>query len=273
MATKISILNFKGGVGKTTTTLNLGAALSLLGKRVLVIDLDSQRNLSPIMGYHPGDGETVFDALSTKGGELTIYGHDRMKNLFFVPADKRLTGIDISLFNRSNREHILDKLLKKEEEDYDFILIDCPPKSLTLNKNAMVASDYLIIPIDCKVFSIQGMGDIFEELEEIKSDQDLNPKLQIMGYLLTMYDSRTKLSKEVERNLKRNYPERVFRTKIHINTRLSETPGYNLNIFEYDPESTGAEDYMSLAEEITGLKRKKKWKEQLKKYIVKELKN
>lgn len=260
MATKISILNFKGGVGKTTTALNLGAALSLLGKRVLVIDLDSQRNLTPIMGYQPGDGETIYDALVTKGGELTIYGHDRMPNLFFVPADKRLTGIDISLFNRSNREHILDKLLRKEEEDYDYILIDCPPKSLLLNKNAMVASDYLIIPIDCKVFSIQGMGDIFEELEDIKSDEDLNPRLQIMGYLLTMYDGRTKLSKEADRILSENYPDRVFQTKIRINTRLAEAPGYNQNIFEYDPESTGAEDYLTLAEGISGVKREKNWK-------------
>lgn len=256
--TTISFLNFKGGVGKTTSALNLAAAFAIMGKQVLLIDLDPQRNLSSVMGYRPEDGESIYDALLTKGSVLPIYDHDRIPNFRFVPSDIRLKDIEIDLYKRINKEKVLENLIKPWMDKFDYIFIDCPPSQGILQINAMSASDYLIIPIDCKVFSLHGMGDITMAFDEIKAD--VNEKLQIMGYLLTLYEGNTRLSQSIEASMRDRYKELVFKTRIRKNTRLGETPAKNLNIYEYDVDSIGAEDYMALAEEILQQKRPDNWK-------------
>lgn len=255
MAIKLGLVNFKGGVGKTTTTVNLGKALHLLKCKVLLIDLDSQVNASDIMGYDRGDGDTIFEAMCSKSPTpLPVYEHD--KGFDFVPASVRLEDIDEALVGRLRREDILKKLIAPYEEEYDYILIDCPPNRGVMTVNAMCASDALIVPIDSEILSLQGMGEITAKFELIKSTA--NPKLEILGYLLTRYNSRLRLHKTVAESMEANYPGKVFKTRIRLNVTLAEMPSQRQNIFEYDELSNGAEDYRLLAEEITGLKFKRK---------------
>jgi chromosome partitioning protein len=250
MAKKIAILNFKGGVGKTTTAINLGKALHLLGLRVWVIDLDSQANASQIMGYNAGDGDTVFDALVSRKGDtmIPIYEHD--PNFDFTPSDPRLGDIDEAMVGRFKREEILRRLIAPFEGEYDYVLMDCPPNRGILTVNAMAAADEVIVPLDGEILSMQGMGEITAKLEEVKSV--LNPAIEVRGYLMTTFNSRLRLHKTVAGVMEDNYPGKVFHTRIRQCVALSESPAKRQNIYEYAPESAGADDYRRLATELTG---------------------
>lgn len=254
MAKKISILNFKGGVGKTTTCINLGAALNLLHKTVLIVDIDSQANTTYLLGYDKGDGETIYDSLEPKTLQpLSIY--ENRKGLDFVAADERLGDIEELLVGRLRKEEQLKRLLAPLDNLYDYILIDCPPNRGLLTINAMCASDSVLIPIDSQLLALQGLEKINFKFREVK--EFVNPTLEIEGYLITKYKSQLRIHRDVWHALKDIAPNKVFNAKIRDNVRLSETPSVRQDIFTYAPDSIGAEDYMQLAREITGIRKKK----------------
>lgn len=258
MATIISILNYKGGVAKSTTTLNLGTALWLLGKRVLLVDTDVQCNLSRNLDFNYREGDnTLTEWLSDASCNPPVYQH--YEGLYFIPASKRLSDIEVHMMNKISRELILRKKLEPISQAFDYILIDCAPKEGLLNTNAMSASDNVLIPSECSGFSMQGMNDMLDSINLVKDN--VNEKLDILGFLLVKYDKQTRVSKQVVSYFEKNYPDKIFRTKIRKNVKFDELPFFYQSIFEYSPESNGADDYMALAEEITGEKRPDNWRE------------
>jgi chromosome partitioning protein len=265
MMTKvISILNFKGGVAKTTTTYNLGVALWALGKRVLLIDTDAQCNLSGMLGFNQSEGDaTLNEWLRTDDMPMPIY--EQYPGLLYVPSSKGLRDIESYLNGKVNREMFLyNKKLKpylQPQQDgtymFDYVLIDCSPKEGLMNNNNMSASDYVLIPAECSGFSLQGMQDLLFGISEIK--ENVNPRLEILGFLIIKYDKQTRISRAVSEFFDSRYGDKVFKTKIRKNVKFDETPLQYKGIFEHAPESNGAEDYMSLAEEITGCTRPSNW--------------
>lgn len=257
MAKVYSILNFKGGVGKTTTTINLGAALARLKKKVLIIDLDGQKNSTKILGFKDELGDNIYDFLIGKTHEVFSYSTST-KNLDYVPSSSEMRNIELNLNSKKSRERILEKFISQVSDSYDYILIDCPPGKGVIIDNAMTASNGIIVPIKCEMMSMDGLTEIVCEVNEVKSV--LNPDLEITGFLGTMYDSRLRLNKEILNGLNENFPGKVFKTIIRRNVSLAEFCGNSQDIFEYSPTSYGAEDYMSLAKEIININRKEEKK-------------
>jgi len=253
MAKVLSVLNFKGGVGKTTTTINLGAALARLKKKVLIIDLDGQKNSTNILGHQ--DGENIYDFLTGRTQEVFAY-NSATKGCDYVPSSTEMRNIELSLNGRKSREHILEKFTGRVRPEYDYILIDCPPGKGVIIDNAMTASDGIIVPIECELLSLQGLTEIVCEVNEVKSE--LNPELEITGFLATKYDGRLRLNRDILSGLNENFPGKVFQTKIRRNVALAEFCQSHQNIFDYAPDSFGAEDYMNLARELTGEGRRQK---------------
>ena len=249
MATVVSLLNFKGGVGKTTTTVNLGAALAGMKKKVLIIDLDGQRNATKILKYQPkpGETETIYDYLTNRVGEAFSY-ETPVKGLDIVPSSDEMADISVKLSSRKNREHILKKFVDETRSYYDFILLDCPPAKGVISDNAMTASDGLIIPIECEMLSLQGLEEIMLEAQEVK--QELNPGLEIYGMLATKYDNRLCMNRELLDGLNQSFPGKVFQTRIRRNVSLAEFCDSSTSIYEYAPDSYGAADYKDLAKEL-----------------------
>lgn len=254
MGTIISILNFKGGVGKTTTSINLGAALAMGGYKVLIIDVDGQRNATSILRYGKTDEEvkeessqTIFEFLTGETYELFCYD-TAIENLALVPSSEDMRNIEIKLNARKNREHILGKFARQMREHFDYVLIDCPPGKGVIIDNAMTASDHIVIPITCEMLSLEGMADLMREVQEVK--EELNDKLNILGLLATMYDGRIKMHRQLYEALRDNFPGKVFDTRIRRNTSLGEFLGNAPSIFQYAPESNGAADYQSFANEF-----------------------
>lgn len=245
----IAIANQKGGVGKTTTSVNLAAALGILEKKVLLIDADPQANATSGLGI---DVESVVEGTyqvlehSSSVHDATV--NTDTPNLSLIPAHIDLVAIEIELVDKEQREYMLKKAIASAKDDYDFILIDCAPSLGLLTLNALTAADSVIIPIQCEYFALEGLGKL---LNTVKSVQNIhNPNLDIEGLLLTMYDSRLRLSNQVVEEVQKHFNEMVFQTIIQRNVKLSEAPSYGENIISYDASSKGAENYLSLAHEI-----------------------
>ncbi len=245
----IAIANQKGGVGKTTTSVNLAASLGVLEKKVLLIDADPQANATSGLGIdveavEVGSYQLLEHSVQAKAAIIKTDS----PNLDLIPAHIDLVAIEIELVDQENRESMLKEAVKDIKDDYDYILIDCAPSLGLLTLNALTAADSVLIPIQCEYFALEGLGKL---LNTIKSVQKIhNPELDIEGLLLTMYDSRLRLSNQVVDEVKKHFSEMVFKTIIQRNVRLSEAPSYGESIITYDAGSKGANNYLSLAEEL-----------------------
>ncbi|WP_298424841.1 AAA family ATPase [uncultured Kordia sp.] len=245
----IAIANQKGGVGKTTTSVNLAASLGVLEKKVLLIDADPQANATSGLGI---DVEAIekgtYQLLEHTASAADVVMETSSPNLHIIPAHIDLVAIEIELVDKDQREYMLQKALKSIKDDYDYILIDCAPSLGLLTLNALTAADAVMIPIQCEYFALEGLGKL---LNTIKSVQKIhNPSLDIEGLLLTMYDSRLRLSNQVVEEVQKHFNDMVFSTIIQRNVRLSEAPSYGESIINYDAGSKGASNYLSLAHEV-----------------------
>ena len=245
----IAIANQKGGVGKTTTTVNLAAALGVLEKKILLIDADPQANASSALGINVEDVDLgSYQLLEHAISASEAVTSTNSPNVDIIPAHIDLVAIEIELVDKNNRELMLKESLQEIKNDYDYILIDCAPSLGLITLNALVAADSVIIPIQCEYFALEGLGKL---LNTVKSVQKIhNPELDIEGLLLTMYDSRLRLSNQVVEEVQKHFGDMVFQTIIQRNVRLSEAPSYGENIINYDASSKGAKNYLSLAKEI-----------------------
>ena len=244
-----AILNQKGGVGKSTTTINLGAALGELGKQVLVIDLDPQGNTSSGLGIEKNRlSQCVYDVILGGAALTDVIIPDVCPGLDVVPATINLAGAEVELVAKMARELRLKEAIGKVKGRYDYILIDCPPSLGLLTVNALVAADKLLIPIQCEFYALEGVTKLLDSMKRVKTY--LNPSLDIFGVLLTMYDGRTTLSKQVAQEVRNYFKRAVFETVIPRTVKISEAPSYGQPITEYDPTGKGAESYRKLAKEV-----------------------
>ncbi len=246
----ISFANQKGGVGKTTTTLSLASILANKGKKVLVVDLDPQSNLTSGLGFERSlDYKSTYDVLIQDEEINQVFvPSDLSDNLFLVPAKIDLAASEIELVSKMSREKILKEKLDKVRDNFDYILIDCPPSLGLLTVNAMVASDGVVIPVQCEYFALEGISQLVNTINLVK--KSLNSKLKIAGVVMTMFDGRTKLSVEVVKEVQSFFKDKLFETIIPRNVRISESPSYGKPIDKYDPHSIGAKSYNKLADEF-----------------------
>ena len=251
MSRVIAIANQKGGVGKTTTSINLSACLAEKGKKVLLIDMDSQGNTTSGFGFEKNElDKTVYEVLREEVSieEAIIPVEECFENLFLIPANRNLAGAEIELVTRENMQHILKKQLEPIKDEYDFIVIDCPPALGMLTVNAMTAADSVLVPIQCEYYALEGLTQLIHTINLVK--KKLNPLLELEGVVFTMYDSRTNLSLQVVENVKDNLKQNIYKTIIPRNIRLAEAPSHGLPINKYDTKSSGAESYRMLADEV-----------------------
>lgn len=249
MAQRIVLANQKGGVGKTTTTVNLGASLAAMEKRVLIIDCDPQANATSGLGVDTGhQDKNVYQALfEPESAKETIVGTG-MDFLKVMPSSPDLVGAEIELSGTRGREFILRKIVNVVEKDFDYVLIDCPPSLGLITINALSAAQWLLVPLQCEYYALEGIAQLMKTYSLVK--ERLNPQLEILGILLTMFDKRNKLSFMVEREVRDHFKELVFSTSIPRNVRLSEAPSHGLPAILYDIRSLGTQSYISLAQEL-----------------------
>lgn len=245
MSKIIAITNHKGGVGKTASTQNIGAGLARKGFKTLVIDLDAQANLSVSFGVVNTE-KTIYEALR---GEIELPVYSIKENLDIVPSNLNLSAIEIELLSQAGRDFFLKNLLDTVKQKYDYILIDCPPSIGILTINALTASDFVIIPMEAHFLAVQGIQKLYEVIDVVK--KRLNPKLVVMGILITKYDQRTILQREIKEAIQNDPINRVFETLVRTNIAIPESTYSGQDIFEYAPDSNGAIDYTKLVNEIT----------------------
>lgn len=245
----IAVTNQKGGVGKTTTSINLSASLATNGKKVLVIDADQQGNTTSGLGLDKNSVElTIYNIFLGEAGISDVKQPTCVEGLEILPANISLTGAEIELIGKEKREFILREELKKVKDDYDFIIVDCPPSLNLITINALTAADTVLVPIQCEYFALEGLEQLLHTINLVK--KRLNPFLEIEGIVFTMFDARTNLSLQVVEEVKRSLGSNVYRSIIPRNVRLGEAPSHGLPIHMYDPKSKGAESYALLAEEV-----------------------
>lgn len=252
-----AIVNQKGGVGKTTTTINLAAYLATRGKRVILFDLDSQGNSTSGLGIDKDEQEnTSYDVLIDQVALSDCLLDTNVRNLRLCPGNIDLAGAEVELASIEEREKRLKTAFEKFEDSYDFMLIDCPPSLGLLTLNALVAADAVLVPIQAEYYALEGVSQLMETVNTVK--KALNPPLSIFGVLLTMFDVRTQLANQVESEVRNYFGDKVFKTVIPRNVRLSEAPSYGQSILEYDKRSKGAEAYHKLAREVISRERKRR---------------
>ena len=245
----IAIANQKGGVGKTTTAINISACLAEKGQKVLAIDMDPQGNMTSGLGVDKDEAEkTIYDMIIGQAGIEEVIQKDVMENLDILPTNIDLSAAEIELIGVENKEFIVQKEVHKIRDRYDFVVIDCPPSLSMLTINAMTTADSVLVPIQCEYYALEGLSQLIHTVELVK--ERLNPVLEIEGVVFTMYDARTNLSLQVVENVKDNLEQNIYKTIIPRNIRLAEAPSYGMPINKYDPKSEGAESYMRLADEV-----------------------
>jgi len=249
MARIITIVNQKGGVGKTTTAINLSASLSFLGKRALLLDTDTQGNTSSGLGFDKNELEfTVYEVLTGQCGIRESIIHTDLENLDIIGSNINLAGASVELVNVPERERILKNALKEINDEYDFVLIDSPPSLGLITLNNLTAAESVLIPLQCEYYALEGMSELLDTIFLVQ--KNLNPDLTIEGILMTMFDRRTNLSKQVVSEVKNYFGDKVYNTIIPRNVKLGEAPSFGKPSIIYAPDSTGAQAYMDLAREV-----------------------